>query len=83
MQSVLDRPMAKLKGRSDEPRRRKPGPEPTGRKSVAVAVKGSDEWRAWLEQGAKFCLLDVSKLVDIAVTDYLKARGFPQERPER
>jgi len=78
-----DPPMAKKAKRVEGPTRKKPGPEPSGRLPVALTVKGSPEWKEWIEEGAKFCLTDVSKLVDIAVTRYLKEQGFTNTRPER
>ena len=33
--------------------------------------------------GHKFCRTDVAKLIDSAVVDYLKTRGFKQEAPDR
>lgn len=56
---------------------------PTGAKPTAVTIRGSLEWRDWLERGAEHCMLDVSKLVDIAVTQYLKDQGFEESRPKR
>jgi hypothetical protein len=50
---------------------------------VAVTIKGSEEWKAWLEEGAEFCLTDVSKLMDVAVANYLKSQGFEKPRPKR
>jgi hypothetical protein len=54
-----------------------------GRKPTALTIKGSLEWRAWVEKGATFCRTDVAKLVDAALVDYLKNRGFEPEPPER
>ncbi len=76
-------PMGRKSTRGEGGPKRKPGPEPTGRKPTVGAIKGSPEYGDWLERGAKFCLLNVSTLLDIAVTEYLKGRGFPEERPER
>ncbi len=53
------------------------------RQPTAITVRGSKEWRAWVERGAKHCLTDTSKLVDIAVSRYLKDQGFVEPRPER
>jgi hypothetical protein len=53
------------------------------RPSIAVTLRGSQEWKAWIEAGAKFCRTDVAKLIDSAVVDYLKARGFDQPAPDR
>jgi hypothetical protein len=54
-----------------------------GAKPTALTIRGSAEWREWLEEGAQHCLLDASKLVDIAVTQYLKSNGFQKPRPQR
>jgi hypothetical protein len=53
------------------------------RQPTAITVRGSKEWRAWVESGAKHCLTDTSKLVDMAVTTYLRDQGFKEPRPER
>jgi len=50
---------------------------------IAVTIRGSAEWKAWVEAGADFCRTDVTKMFDAAIVDYLKARGFPQEAPRR
>jgi hypothetical protein len=51
--------------------------------AIAVTLRGSPEWKKWIEAGARYCRTDVAKLIDAAVVDYLKARGFSQEAPER
>jgi hypothetical protein len=48
-----------------------------------VAVLASPEWVEWAEDGADFCRTDVSKLIDIALAEYLKSRGFAKEPPRR
>ena len=53
------------------------------RQPTAITIRGSIAWREWLERGAEHCLTDVSKLVDVAVTQYLKAQGFDEPRPKR
>ncbi len=58
-------------------------PEATARRLVAVAIKGNEKWKEWLERGAKHCRFSVSTLVDQAVAEFLKARGFTEEPPER
>jgi len=55
-----------------------PGPRPT-----ALTIKGSMEWRAWVDRGAKHCRTDVAKLVDAALVSHLKAQGFAEPPPER
>lgn len=73
MEATMARPKAKPKGTE----------VPSTRQPTAITVRGSKEWRAWVEQGAKFCLTDTSKLIDIAVARYLKDQGFTKERPDR
>jgi hypothetical protein len=57
--------------------------KPSGAKPTALTIRGSLDWREWVERGANHCRTDVAKLVDAALIDYLKARGFEQEAPER
>ena len=52
-------------------------PRPT-----ALTIKGrGEEWRAWVERAAAFCRTDAAKLVDAALVDYLKQRGFEEPAP--
>jgi hypothetical protein len=67
--------MAKKKSAPDP---NKPSPRPT-----AFAIKGSLEWREWVEQGAEHCRTDVSKLIDAALVEYLRSRGFDNPPPKR
>jgi hypothetical protein len=36
-----------------------------------------------VERGADFCRTDVAKLVDAALVEYLKQRGFDEPAPRR
>ena len=65
--------MAKPKAR---PTRENPRP-------TALTIKGRTEWRDWVEKGADFCRTDVAKLVDAALVEYLKQRGFDEPAPKR
>jgi hypothetical protein len=56
----------------------KPEPRPT-----ALTIRGSLDWRAWVDRGAEHCRTDVAKLVDAALVEYLKARGFSEVPPKR
>lgn len=56
--------------------------KPTSR-PTAFAIKGSMEWRAWVEGGAEHCRTDVSKLIDAALVEYLTARGYEPPPPKR
>jgi hypothetical protein len=63
--------MAKQKAPRDHPR-------PT-----ALTTKGRPEWRARVERAAGFCRTDAAKLVDAALVEYLKQRGFDEPAPRR
>ena len=71
--SVETAVMAKKKAKPAQPVRR----------PVAVTIKGNEEWKAWLEDAATHCRMSVSGLVDVAVTQYVKAQGFTKRPPER
>jgi hypothetical protein len=71
--------MAKAK----RPRPAKAAKKPSGAKPTALTIRGNLDWREWVERGANHCRTDVAKLVDAALIDYLKARGFAEIPPER
>ena len=48
-----------------------------------IAIRARSEWIGWLHQAAAHCRTDVSKLLDAAVVEYLKARGFDDPPPPR
>ena len=50
---------------------------------TALTIKGRPEWRDWVDRGAEFCRTDVAKLVDAALVEYLKQRGFAEPAPKR
>jgi hypothetical protein len=70
----MDAPMAKKKAKVETP------PEP---KATVISVKGSNEWREWLQEGAEFCRTDTAKMLDAAIVAYLKAQGFVKPPPKR
>jgi hypothetical protein len=57
--------------------------QPSGAKPTALTIRGNPDWRKWVERGADHCRTDVAKLVDAALIDYLKARGFQENPPKR
>ena len=63
--------------------RPKKKPLDSGRKPVAITIKGDLEWRKWVEGGAEMCLMSVATLADIAITEYLERRGYKAKRPKR
>ena len=50
---------------------------------TALTLKGTLEWRAWVERGAEHCRTDVAKLVDAALVMYLKDQNFTEVAPRR
>jgi hypothetical protein len=65
----------------------KPKPKPKATREnprpTALTIKGRSEWRAWVDRAADFCRTDVAKLVDAALVEYLKQRGFDEPAPRR
>jgi len=53
------------------------------RQDASLTIRCSPEWREWIEAAARFLRTDVSKLTDVALMDYMKARGFDKPAPER
>ena len=47
--------------------------EPT-RRDVRIVATG--EWADWIDRAARHCRTDIAKLIDAAVVEYVKARGF-------
>jgi hypothetical protein len=76
MQDVAEpNPVVKKKAK-----RMKPGET---RRSVAVVIKGHEEWKVWLEEAADHCRITVSAFLDTAAAEYAKIRGFKKEPPKR
>jgi hypothetical protein len=71
--------MAKKKA---APKKPEPEPEPGPRRAV-FQMKGTDEWKGWLNRLAKHLRMPTSSIVDNALVEYAKARGFTEEAPER
>ena len=51
--------------------------------TIAVTLRGSPQWKAWVEALAKHARLDVAKVIDRALVDLAIKEGFDQEAPER
>jgi hypothetical protein len=54
-----------------------------GRLAIAVTLRGSEPWKAWVEGLANHCRLDVAKVIDRALIDYARKEGFNKEAPRR
>lgn len=50
---------------------------------VNCSVRCTLEWSEWVFRGARHCRLSMSNLIEMAITEYLKRRGFPEAAPER
>jgi hypothetical protein len=66
------------KKRSVQAKALEPGPRRT-----VLTIKGTDEWRTWLEELSRFLRTPTSTLVDHALVRYAKEMGFEREAPER
>lgn len=53
------------------------------RKPLGVQVRGTEEWKEWIEKAAVHCRMSVSALVDISVAKFVKEQGFSEPPPER
>jgi hypothetical protein len=63
-------------------RKPEPPPEPEPRRAV-LQMKGTVEWKGWLDRLARHLRMPTSSVVDNALVEYAKARGFDEEAPER
>ena len=60
-----------------EKKQRKPGrPKAGGPKGNVVALKGTPEWKAWLDAFADHCRLTLAGVIDLAVERLAEEKGF-------
>jgi hypothetical protein len=52
-------------------------------KGIALVVRGSPEWKVWLERAAEHSRQTVSAFIDHAMAAFAKAQGFPEKPPRR
>ena len=69
-------------------KKRAPEPAPAvatsqGPRRTVLTIKGTDEWREWLERLGKHLRTPASTIVDHALVRYAKEMGFKEEPPER
>jgi hypothetical protein len=50
---------------------------------TVLTIKGTEEWKAWLEKFADFLRTPASTVVDHALIRYAKEAGFTEEAPKR
>ena len=60
-------------------KRGKPGPSKP--KQMVVGLRGSPEWKDWLDRFADHCRLNKVDVIDLALVDYAAKMGF--EPPPR
>lgn len=65
------------------PKRRPKNVGESKRKDMVLALKGSPEWKDWVDALAEHCRTDLSKLVDRALVDLAKSEGFDPKPPQR
>lgn len=58
------------------------GGEPS-RRSTVLTIRGTDEWREWLERAARHSRMTVSTFVDLAVAKLASENGFAEPPPQR
>ena len=52
-------------------------------KPLVLQVRGSLEWKAWLEELAKFDRATVADVADRAIAAYARSIGYPKAPPLR
>ena len=80
--------MAKSKGQASKPK--VVVPKPTGRPKAAEApkhnvlsIRGSTEWRDWLNDLSEHCRSKAADVIDRALVLYAKQEGFTKPAPKR
>ena len=63
-------------------KKKPPEPEPA-RKPMVLQVRGSDAFKAWFEELARFDGLTPTALFDRAIRQYAKDVGFKKDAPMR
>lgn len=64
-------------------KKKRPAPKAEDRRSIVITIKGSLEWKAWVDELADQFRTDASKLIDMALVQFAKANGFTKEAPRR
>lgn len=63
--------------------RKKTDPPDQPNRIHAVVVKGTPEWKKWVEDTAEFFRINVSSLVDTSIAEYARTHGFDVPPPNR
>lgn len=79
--------MTKSRAKAEQmAKRKRPPGEAQGRdggKPLAIQVRGSTEWKAWVERLAEFDRSNVADLTDRAMAAYARTIGFLDPPPPR
>ena len=71
-------------GMMAKPERRKPGRprRAVSRRETVIAIKGSKEWKLWLDSFSSHCRLGLSDTIEQSLVYYAEERGY-REPPKR
>jgi hypothetical protein len=60
------------------PPKKKPGRPKGGgiRRETVLGLKGTPEWKTWLEEFAEHCRLSMADTIDQAVAEHAERKGF-------
>lgn len=59
------------------PKKRKPGRPKAGlRRETVLGLKGTPEWKTWLEEFAGHCRLSMADTIDQALAEHAEGKGF-------
>lgn len=58
-------------------------PAQPGPRSTVLTIKGTDEWKAWLNGLSDFLRIPTSTVVDLALVQYAKTEGYTEQPPKR
>ena len=53
------------------------------RRMTVMTIKGTVEWKEWLDRLADFSRLPSTVLIDVALADWAKQHGFEEPPPKR
>ena len=53
------------------------------RQAVILTMRGSGEWKEWLQRLGKHCRLKTAVLIEQSLMEYAEKRGFTEPPPER
>ena len=54
-----------------------------GKRTTVMTIKGTIEWKAWLDRLAEFSRLPNTILIDLALAEWAKNHGFQEPPPKR